>query len=305
MPRWHFGSPAIPATAVFISVLAISVPVFATTAGPGEPLRFEALVWLTALIPAFLLAFYRGWRGVATGLAVGMVAFSLAQVYLVWVGGRLPDWPLMLSITLAYVGIALALGGVAERLHTEREKAEQLALIDPLTELPNRRYFDLILNREFAAAQRGRVVVAVAFDVDGLKEINDRYGHLAGDDALRAVGRVLARNTRTMDMSARLGGDEFVSVLSSSSADGALVFVRRVLDGVDRIDSLPHPVHLSAGVAAYHIDMAEPRDLLHTADQALYRAKHRGPSSITLAKAPGSFEPVTTDAGGRIAGSPG
>lgn len=304
MPRWHFGSPAIPATAVLISVLAIFVPVVATMAGPGE-FRFEALVWLTALIPAFLLAFYRGWQGVATGLALGMAVFAVVQVYLVWFGGRLPDWPLMLSITLAYVGIALVLGGVTERLHLEREKAEQLALIDPLTDLPNRRYFDLILNREFAAAQRGRVVVAVAFDVDGLKEINDRHGHLAGDDALRAIARVLDRNTRTMDMTARLGGDEFVSVLSSSSALGALVFVHRVLGGVDAIDSLPHPVHLSAGVAAYHIDMAEPRDLLHAADQALYNAKTRGPSGITLSTAPDRFEPVLPDAGNRIAESAG
>jgi diguanylate cyclase (GGDEF)-like protein len=301
MPRWHFGSPAIPVTALLISALALSVPVFATAAGPGEPLRFEALLWLTALIPAFLLAFYRGWQGVATGLALGMAAFSLAQVYLIGVGGRLPDWPFMLSITLAYIGIALALGAVAERLHGEREKAEQLALLDPLTDLPNRRYLDLILGREFAAARRGRLVVAVAFDVDGLKEINDRHGHLAGDEALQAVGRVLARNTRAMDLSARLGGDEFVSILSASTAEGALVFVRRVLEEAERIEGLPQTIQLSAGVAPYHMDMVEPRDLLYAADQALYRAKARRASSIALATAPDRIEAVAPGAPDRVA----
>jgi diguanylate cyclase (GGDEF)-like protein len=190
---------------------------------------------------------------------------------------------------------------VAERLHGEREKAEQLALLDPLTDLPNRRYLDLILGREFAAARRGRLVVAVAFDVDGLKEINDRHGHLAGDEALQAVGRVLARNTRAMDLSARLGGDEFVSILSASTAEGALVFVRRVLEEAERIEGLPQTIQLSAGVAPYHMDMVEPRDLLYAADQALYRAKARRASSIALATAPDRIEAVAPGAPDRVA----
>lgn len=301
MPRWHFGSPPIPATAVLLSMLALSVPILFIAAAAGEPLRFESLLWLIVLLPGFLLAYYRGWQGVATGLALGMAVFSLMQVYLVVVDARLPDWPLMAAITIAYVAISVALGSVVERLHGQRETAERLALYDALTQLPNRRYLDLILEREFAAAQRGRVVVAVAFDVDGLKEINDRHGHLAGDDALRAVGKVLARNTRTMDLSARPGGDEFVSVLSSSSLDGALVFVHRVFEAVHAIDHIGCALSLSAGIAAYDIAMVEPRDLLEAADRALYRAKHGDGTKVVIADPEEDPTAATRDASARRA----
>lgn len=282
MPRWHFGSPPIPATAVLLSVLALLVPLAAITAAGTDVMRFEALVWLTALIPAFLLAYYRGWQGVATGLALGMAVFSVAQVFLVLSGTRLPDWPLMLSITAAFAGVALVLGGVTERLHAERENAEQLALHDSLTGLPNRRYLELILEREFAAAERGRAVVLIAFDLDGLKRINDRQGHSAGDEAICAFARVLEHNTRAMDLSARLGGDEFVSVLSSSSIEGAMVFVRRVQAAVEQIEA-PQPLSVSAGLASYSRGFRQPHELLDAADRVLYEAKKQSVGGVMIA----------------------
>lgn len=272
-PNWHFGSPSIPIRAIGISILALAVPLAASVTAGAEPGRFEALLWLTALIPGFLLAYYRGWSGVATGLASGMVVFSFVQVYLVVTGQRLPDWPFMLSMTAALLLVSLLAGEVTDRLHSEREKAERLALIDPLTDLPNRRYLDLMLEKEFAAAKRGRDLVLVVFDVDGLKDINDHHGHAAGDDALRVFASVLESNTRTMDMSARLGGDEFVTVLSSANVEGAMVFVKRVQDVTTRATDLPAPLSVSAGIARYRADMGEAEDLVRAADRALYAAK--------------------------------
>lgn len=285
MPRWHFGSPPIPVTAVLVSGLALSVPLTSILAAGADGTRFEALVWLTALIPAFLLAYYRGWQGVATGLAAGMVVFSLAQVYLVVSGARLPDWPLMLGITTAFLGVALALGVVTERLHGEREKAERLALFDALTDLPNRRYLELILEKEFAAAERGRFIVLIAFDLDGLKAVNDRLGHSAGDRALRAFAGVLEKNTRAMDLSGRLGGDEFLSVLSGSSLEGAMVFVRRVQAAVEELES-PLPLSVSAGLAAYSSRFSGPEAMLDAADRALYEAKKRSAGGVMIAPDP-------------------
>lgn len=286
MPKWHFGSPSIPWTVVCLSIGALSLPPLAYALAGGEPIRFETLVWLPALIPAFLLAYYRGWGGIATGLAMGMVVFSMAQVYLVASGRRAPDWPLMMSITVAFAGIALFLGTVSERLHAEREKAEQLALFDPLTDLPNRRFIDLILEREFAAAQRGRPVVVVAFDLDGLKAINDQYGHRAGDEALKAVAAVLSDNTRTMDLSGRLAGDEFVSILSSASVGGASVFVKRVQEAIEKLDGFAMPLTISAGLAASRETMSGPDELLEAADRALYEAKTAGVGKVVVAPAP-------------------
>lgn len=281
VPRWHFGSPRIPATATVLSVLALAVPVVGTLlAGSALP-RFEALLWLTALIPAFLLAYYRSWVGVATGLALAMGLFSLAQVYLIASGRRLPDWPLMFVTTAALVVLALVLGILTERLHAERERAERLALFDPLTDLPNRRYFELILEKEFAAAQRGRKLAVVAMDLDGLKAINDGYGHAAGDAAIRACARALAANTRSMNLSARLGGDEFVSIVSSSEIEGTLIFARRVQQAVSQLEGLPGTVTISIGLAAYSGRMSSPEDLVSAADAALYEAK-REPGGLRV-----------------------
>lgn len=280
-PRWYFGSPQIPVRAVGISALALAVPIAASLLAGDEPGRFEALLWLTALIPGFLLAYYRGWSGVATGLASGMAVFSLVQVYLVATSQRLPDWPFMLAMTVALLLVSLVVGGVTDRLHGTREKAERLALIDPLTDLPNRRYLDLLLEKEFAAAQRGRDLVVVAFDIDGLKDINDHYGHAAGDDALKAVATVLRANTRSMDMSARVAGDEFVTVLSTARLEGALVFVRRVQAAVSEHPHESGQLTVSAGLAPYHIDVKGADALLRAADEALYQAK-AGPGRLTV-----------------------
>lgn len=272
-PSWHFGPPRIPVRAFVISGLALAVPVVAAVTAPEIPIRLEPLLWLTALIPGFLLAYYRGWRGVATGLAFSMAVFGLVEIYLVLTDRRLPDWPFMLSMTAAMVVLSLLAGEVSERLHSDRERAERLALIDPLTRLPNRRYFELVLEREFAAARRGRELVLAAFDLDGLKRINDEYGHSAGDDAIRSFAEVLEANTRAMNVSARLGGDEFACILSSSTMDGATVFAERVQAAADGIDGLPFQVSVSVGLASYTGDMVSPEALVHAADRALYQVK--------------------------------
>src|SRR5690606_12918824 len=116
---------------------------------------YELWLWLLALVPPFLLSYYRGWRGVAAALAAGMAVLSVLQV-LVPVS-RLPDSvsiPLI-GLPAAYVVIALGVGWLSEALHREGERAARLALTDDLTGLPNRRYMRLFLETEFAAAQRG------------------------------------------------------------------------------------------------------------------------------------------------------
>lgn len=277
-PRWHFGQPAIPPRAAVLSILALAVPLTAAMADVG---RFEVLLWLTALIPVLLLAYYRGWPGIAVGLALAMVAFSMIQVYLIGSGQRAPDWPLMLAVTAALVLLSLLAGAVTDQLHSARERAERLALIDPLTHLPNRRYFDVMLEREVAAAQRGRELAVVAFDLDGLKGINDRHGHAVGDEVIKAFAALLSSNTRSMNLSARLGGDEFASIVSSSTVEGALVFVERIQRATRGMEHRAGGITVTAGVAAYHAGIHDAGSLLKAADEALYQAKaNRGSYAV-------------------------
>lgn len=270
---WYLGQPSIPMGALALSFSALLVPVVATLFVPGYANDFGVLLWLISLLPAFLLAFYRGWRGVTRALAAGIAVLVLVQLLLLLLGRQVGNWPLLVGVTLAYVGIALAVGFLSEMLHRERIRAEKLALTDELTDIPNRRYVRVYLETEFAAAQRGRQLVVVFFDLDRFKQYNDRYGHHAGDEALRIFARVLHVQTRSMNLSGRYGGEEFVSVLSSCEVAGALIFVERIKKHF-RDAELPHgQLTVSAGIAAYQPDMKTPDDILRAADAVLYEAK--------------------------------
>lgn len=158
------------------------------------------------------------------------------------------------------------------RLHSS---LQALTLTDPLTNLPNRRHLEMHLDKEIAAASRGRLVTLVIFDVDEFKSFNDSCGHVAGDEALRALGEILDDENRAMNLVARYGGDEFVSVLTETDAAGARNYVKRVEErmGEDPILS-PHGITLSAGVAAFDSEtMSSGTDLLRAADEDMYRTK--------------------------------
>jgi diguanylate cyclase (GGDEF)-like protein len=155
------------------------------------------------------------------------------------------------------------------------QQVNVLSKTDPLTGLANRRQLEHDLAREFAAAVRGRKLYAVMFDLNDFKDYNDRYGHLAGDEALRLFGEVLAIETRTMNFSARYGGDEFCALLADTDEEGARIFSLRVKRHYARraVTLGRRPIGVSAGFAQFVPEMKRPEDLLAAADQALYRSK--------------------------------
>jgi diguanylate cyclase (GGDEF)-like protein len=154
------------------------------------------------------------------------------------------------------------------------EQVLTLSLTDPLTDLPNRRHMQLFLEKEFAAAQRGRQLSVVMFDLDNFKRYNDQSGHQAGDEALRAFARILQEQTRAMNFAARYGGDEFICILSDTGPDGARMHVGRVLHGVHR-DPVLAGIGVSAGIATHDETVTSIDDLMRAADRQLYRAKKR------------------------------
>jgi diguanylate cyclase (GGDEF)-like protein len=283
-PPFRFlGQPSIPTGAVALSFSALLVPVLATLFVPAHGNDFGVLLWLVSLLPAFLLAYYRGWRGATWALAAGIAVLVVVQLLLLRLGRQVGNWPLLVGVTIAYVCIALGVGFLTEMLHRERSRVEKLALTDELTDIPNRRHLRVYLETEFAAAQRGRALVVVFFDLDRFKQYNDRFGHHAGDLALRAFAGVLQGQTRSMNLSGRYGGEEFVSVLSSCDVAGALVFVERVKKRFLETE-LPHgKITVSAGIAAYDPAMTEPDDILRAADAALYEAKRGTGDEVRVA----------------------
>ena len=229
----------------------MAVPVLSTFLLPGWVGEDQGvLIWLTSLVPAFLLAYYRGFKGVALALAGGMAVLSLTQVVVLVFGFAPPNWAVLLSVVVLYLGISIGIGIFAEILHRERVEAEKMALLDHLTGLPNRRHAELTLGLEFAAATRGRRLAVVVFDLDHFKQVNDRYGHDAGDQTLRAFANILKASTRRMNLSARFGGEEFISILADCDADAAVDFANRVRGGLRAMKFRWGPVTVSAGAAA-------------------------------------------------------
>ena len=152
---------------------------------------------------------------------------------------------------------------------------QALSLTDSLTGLPNRRHLQVHLEREIAAARRGRKLSLVLFDLDSFKHYNDTLGHVVGDQILKAFAEVLAHENRAMNLVARYGGDEFVSVLSDEDQQGAEGYRARIHEGVKAHRVLSsHGVTVSSGVAEFKADPTVGVDeLIQVADRSMYKNK--------------------------------
>jgi len=150
---------------------------------------------------------------------------------------------------------------------------KRLALTDPLTGLHNRRSFDQILEREVEKTRRHHhLFTLLLLDVDHFKVINDRHGHQAGDDALKALSQILIQTSRKVDCCARLGGDEFAVLLPETAEGDAPFVVRRIQRALDDYN-LNAEVPLSISIGARVVDPRNPEEIMAQADRAMYDAK--------------------------------
>ena len=163
------------------------------------------------------------------------------------------------------------------RLEEANLKLLDLAVTDPLTGLFNRRKFEEVLNQEISRALRYGPVSLLVIDLDRFKLVNDRHGHQAGDDALKAAARVLQSSCRTSDTCARIGGDEFGIILPHSDPSAAQVVRQRIQQQIARavvpVAAGQLTISLSIGVATLPADAGSAAELVAAADAAMYRAK--------------------------------
>jgi two-component system cell cycle response regulator len=162
----------------------------------------------------------------------------------------------------------------------------ELAVVDPLTSLHNRRYLDAqvpVLISE--AVGRQRPLSVLMLDIDHFKHVNDRHGHAVGDEVLRSVARVLRANVRGIDIACRQGGEEFAIVMPDTEIAAAGIVAERIRQKV-AAERFTVPgcgdlaVTVSVGIACLISSDDSPRTLLDRADQALYRAKHDGRNRV-------------------------
>lgn len=180
-------------------------------------------------------------------------------------------------------------------LERAKKQLEQLATIDSLTGIPNRRSIDETLQREWLKAMRtGEPLAVMMIDIDHFKNYNDYYGHQAGDVCLRQVAHAIrASLRRSTDYIGRYGGEEFIVLLTHSDREKAKKMAEKIFDAV-RYLSLPHLasptskiVTISAGInVVIPIPKLSVSSLIHQADEALYQAKHEGRNRFVLHQKP-------------------
>ncbi|MBU1646959.1 MAG: diguanylate cyclase [Gammaproteobacteria bacterium] len=188
--------------------------------------------------------------------------------------------------------LADAFNLMAQQLAARIEELRLLSCRDSLTSLSNRHHFDVALALEWARVRRtGNWLSLLIIDIDHFKLYNDHYGHLGGDECLRAVGRVLAGVARRpTDIAARYGGEEFAILLPDTAADGAYGIAEAIQGEMARL-RLPHAasptsqrVTVCIGIASCSAAQCDSAQLVAAADEALYRAKHRGRNRIAVAE---------------------
>lgn len=168
-----------------------------------------------------------------------------------------------------------------EMLHRRTEQLTSLAHTDPLTRLANRRYLIELLDREYARARRyQRPLTLIYIDLDGLKKINDRFGHMFGDEILRGSARSMKAVLRTTDLLARIGGDEFAVLLPETNLQGAAYVANKLRKAITAYGNQLNPVlpglTFCSGIGSLRNNDTSIDDILSRADQSQSLAKSAG-----------------------------
>ncbi|HEY9787217.1 MAG TPA: sensor domain-containing diguanylate cyclase [Candidatus Obscuribacterales bacterium] len=187
------------------------------------------------------------------------------------------------------------IGSLADNVSIGIENAElhqeiaRQAVTDSLTGVANRRSFNESFSREFERARRySEPLSLIVIDLDYLKKINDTYGHKAGDEAIKAIGKMLKQSSRASDVAARYGGEEFCLLLPNTELDMAEQLAERLRRKINEVHvEGPGNISASMGVASYPLHADDPESLFMRADEALYDAKQRGRNQVCTAASEG------------------
>lgn len=274
--------------AVFFSLAALSSIFF-----PQELYLIAGGYLLAVLVSGAIAGGYSGFVFAILSLGLNIIGVLRLNAP----GTSIPVTPLatlvflvVQAVTLFGLSVVLRLTSIhinttISRMRTQTEQMSHLALTDPLTGLSNRRHLIQQLDREFTRAKRyQRPLSLVYLDLDGFKSMNDRFGHIFGDEILSGVALQMRAVLRSADMLARIGGDEFAVLLPETSLEGAQRVAEKLRKALaaysKRLGPALPTLTFCAGVAQLADDDQSIDDLLGRADKAQYRAKDAGKDRI-------------------------
>ena len=278
-------------------IVVVAVAYLTSAAYLGSPLEpgMHPHAWVARpgdLFPALLFAI----AGIGFGRRQRRAASGVDRIFLaaIWMNvachvaasqsERLLDAPFTLAQVLKVSSYALVLGGALLDNARLFDQVRQLAVTDSLTGLSNYRTLINVMDSEIQRSRRtGRSFAILLLDLDRLKGINDRHGHLVGSRAICRLANVLRVHSRAMDTAARYGGDEFAVVLPEASSEAAASVSRRICDRLANDGEVPH-VTVSVGAAVFPKDGETIDALFNAADRALYGMKGRSDGIHTLAR---------------------
>jgi diguanylate cyclase (GGDEF)-like protein len=228
-----------------------------------------------------------GWRLRRTNAALDRALFVAAALNVIChitmsQSQRMLDAPYTVAHALMVLSYVVVLGGTLLDNAQLFDQVSRLAASDSLTGLANHRRLLEALDNEIQRSRRtGRQFAVLLFDLDGLKKINDKYGHLTGSRAIKRLGNVLRNSSRTIDTPARFGGDEFALVLPEAGAREAEHAAGRICEQLAQDGEEPF-VSVSVGQAVYPTDGTSIEQLLGAADLGLYKMKRRSTGKLHL-----------------------
>lgn len=254
----------------------------------ANPLIFVA--WVVSMLFIAGLAGFSAVFGMAALMAVGYLIVSFLFVE----RGEAVSLRYHSLLAVSFLTLGAYTGVIFERLrrdrmerHELRRQMSKLAFTDPLTDLPNRRHFEQVMNAEIARIDRyGGTCSLAILDVDFFKNYNDTLGHPAGDEVLRSLATLMREHLRATDFLARYGGEEFALLMVNTARREAAQAVQRIIEA---IEAHPFPdehvqpgghLTVSAGVATAPDDGTDPAAIIRASDVALYQAKRDGRNRV-------------------------
>lgn len=268
-----------------ITLFFTIIPVIIENSLNAELQRLSTFIWSLYLIPNILIMImYPKWK-----VIIGTAFFYSTLKYFTFLFGEdesnKVEQLLLILDSIVNLVILLTVSYFRLSYNTLLKQMQKLIIIDSLTGLYNRRYFDLFMEKTIPLSQRiNSPLILIMLDIDYFKKINDNYGHLCGDEALKYISEIIRRNVRNSDAYVRYGGEEFAIILPNTNLDEGQSLAERIRKAVEQSDFTYNNEHISLsismGLSLYNRDSDSVEGFIRKADKALYRAKENGRNQV-------------------------